>query len=52
MCIRDRLNDNSVHFDEIGKVIEDKLQFKDELNTDIRELSKKYKTWLESYMVN
>ena len=50
--VKEMLKDNSVHFDEIGTVNEDKLQFKDELNIDIKELSKKYKTWLESYMVN
>ena len=50
--VKEKLKDNSVHFDEIGTVNEDKLQFKDELNIDIKELSKKYKTWLESYMVN
>ena len=46
------LNENSVHFEELGIVNEKKLQFKDELNIDIKDLSKFYKTWLKRYMVN
>ena len=46
------LKQNSVHFEELGIVIKDKLQFKDELNISINDLSKKYKSWLKDYMVN
>jgi len=45
------LEENSVYFDELGVVDKDNLQFNDELNISIKELSKKYKTWLENYMV-
>ena len=41
-----------VYFDELGTVTKDNLQFKDELNVSISELSKKYKSWLGSYMAN
>ena len=50
--VKEILNNNSVHFDELGVVTKVNLQFKDELDIDIKELSKDYKTWLESYMVN
>ena len=50
--VKSTLNENSVHFDELGVVTKDKLEFKDEINIGIKELSIKYKEWLESYMVN
>ena len=50
--VKSKLTENSVHFDELGVVSKDKLQFKDEVNIGIKELSIKYKEWLESYMVN
>ena len=50
--VKSKLTENSVHFDELGVVSKDKLQFKDEINIGIKELSIKYKEWLESYMVN
>ena len=46
------LDENSVYFDELGVVNKENLQFNDELNISIKELSIKYKTWLENYMVN
>ncbi len=46
------LEENSVYFDELGVVTEDNLEFKDELNISIKDLGKKYKSWLENYMVN
>ena len=46
------LNENSVYFEELGIVNEKNLQFKDELNIDIKDLSNSYKTWLKNYMVN
>ena len=50
--VKSKLTENSVHFDELGVVSKDKLQFKDEINIGIKELSTKYKEWLESYMVS
>ena len=50
--VKQILKDNSVHFDELGIVIEDNIQFKDELNISIKDLSKEYINWLESYMIN
>ena len=50
--VKKLLKENSVHFDEFGVVTKEKLQFKDELNISIVDLSKKYKSWLEDYMAN
>ena len=50
--VKKLLKENSVHFDEFGVVTKEKLQFKDELNISIVDLSKKYKSWLENYMAN
>ena len=44
------LEENSVHFDELGIVTNENLEFKDELNISINDLSKSYKTWLKNYM--
>ena len=46
------LDENSVYFDELGLVTKDNLEFKDDLNISIKELGKKYKSWLENYMAN
>ena len=46
------LDENSVYFDELGLVTNDNLEFKDDLNISIKELGKKYKSWLENYMAN
>ena len=46
------LEENSVHFDELGIVTNENLEFKDELNISINDLSKSYKTWLKNYMDN
>ena len=46
------LGENSVYFDELGVVTKDNLEFKDDLNISIKDLGKKYKSWLENYMVN
>ena len=46
------LAENSVYFDELGVVTNENLEFKDELNISIKDLGKKYKSWLENYMVN
>ena len=44
--------DNSVHFDELGVVNNDKFLFSDEINLSIKDLIKAYKNWLKEYMVN
>ena len=46
------LDENSVHYDELGTVISENLQFMDELNINMTNLSKQYKTWLNNYMAN
>ncbi len=46
------LIDNSVHFDELGVVNNDKFLFSDEINMSIEDLIKAYKNWLKKYMVN
>ena len=46
------LGENSVYFDELGVVAKENLEFKDDLNISIKDLGKKYKSWLENYMVN
>ncbi len=46
------LIDNSVHFDELGVVNNDKILFSDEINLSIEDLIKAYKNWLKKYMVN
>tara|TARA_Y100000816_G_scaffold286494_1_gene267711 strand:+ start:100 stop:2292 length:2193 start_codon:yes stop_codon:yes gene_type:complete len=46
------LDENSVHYDELGTVISENLQFIDELNINMTNLSKQYKTWLNNYMAN
>ena len=50
--VKQILEKNSVYFEELGVVDKDILQFKDELNISINELSKIYKSWLGSYMAN
>ena len=45
------LQDNSVHFDELGIVCKDKLQFRDEIDISIKDLSKEFKSWLKNYMI-
>ncbi len=46
------LIDNSVHFDELGVVNNDKILFSDEINLSIEDLIKAYKNWLKKYMVS
>ena len=50
--VKEVLEENSVHYDELGIVDSDKLTFKDELNISIQDLNNKYKSWLKNYMVN
>ena len=46
------LKDNSVHFDELGVVGVNKIEFSDEINLSIDDLIKTYRIWLKKYMVN
>ena len=46
------LIDNSVHFDELGVVNNNKFLFSDEIDLSIEDLIKAYKNWLKKYMVN
>ena len=46
------LKDNSVHFDELGVVGVNKIEFSNEINLSIDDLIKTYKIWLKKYMVN
>ena len=44
------LNKNSVHFDNLGIVQDNMLDFEDDINLPIEELSDTHKYWLEQYM--
>ena len=46
------LKDNSVHYDELGSVIEKNIELSDEIKLSIDDLEKSYKNWLRKYMVN
>ena len=46
----DILKKNSVHFDELGKIIENELYINDKTKVTIDELSNSNKSWLTNYM--
>ena len=46
------LDKNSVHFEDLGIVQENSLNFEDDINLPIEELSYTHKYWLENYMKN
>ena len=46
------LNKNSVHFDNLGIVQDNMLDFEDDINLPIEELSDTHKYWLKQYMSN
>ena len=46
------LKDNSVHYDELGYVIDNNIEFSDEIKLSVDEIEKTYKNWLRRYMVN
>ena len=46
------LKDNSVHFDELGVVGVNKIEFSDEINLHIDDLIKTNRIWLKKYIVN
>ena len=46
------LDDNSVHFDEIGIVDNSIIKFNDDINLHVDELAEENNNWLKKYMVN
>ena len=46
------LQENSVHFDELGSVIDDNLIINDKTKVSIDDLIKSHTNWLTNYMVN
>ena len=46
------LNNNSVHFDDLGVIQEKNLTFNGDINLPIEELSDTHKYWLKEYMNN
>ena len=46
------LKENSVHYDELGYVIDNNIEFSDEIKLSVDEIEKTYKSWLRQYMVN
>ena len=50
--VTDILNKNAVHFDELGKIIENELYFDDKTKVTIDELTSSNTKWLTDYMSN
>ncbi len=50
--VKEILNNNSVHYDELGIVDEKMLSFKKDIKLPIEELSNAHKYWLKNYMDN
>ena len=48
----DILNENSVHFDDFGIIMDKNLTFESDINLPIAELSDTHKYWLKEYMNN
>ena len=46
------LKQNSVHYDELGSVIDKNIELSDEIKLSIDDLEKNYKNWLRKYMLN
>ena len=46
------LKENSVHYDELGTVIDENIEFSNEIKLSIDDLEKTYKSWLRKYMIN
>ena len=46
------LKENSVHYDELGTVVDENIEFSDEIKLSIDDLEKSYKSWLRKYMIN
>ena len=50
--VEELLNENSIHCDQLGYVIKEKIEFSEKSNISIDELKKSNKQWLKQYMVN
>ena len=48
--VNEILNKNSVHFDELGAVNEQSIEYKNDINLPIEELAYTHKYWLPEYM--
>ena len=48
--VADILNNNSVHFDELGTITENELYIDERTKVTIDELSTSNKSWLTNYM--
>ena len=46
------LKENSVHYDELGKVTKKLIEFDNDLKLTVEEIGEINKTWLKNYMVN
>ena len=46
------LKDNSIHYDELGYVIDKNIELSDEIKLSVDDLEKTYKNWLRKYMVS
>tara|TARA_B100002051_G_scaffold37536_1_gene31233 strand:- start:14 stop:2209 length:2196 start_codon:yes stop_codon:yes gene_type:complete len=46
------LNNNSVHYDNLGVIQENQMNFNDDINLPIEELANTHKYWLKEYMNN
>ena len=44
------LNDNSVHYDKLGKVSNNQIEFSNEIKLTIEEIEESNKTWFKEYM--
>ena len=50
--VEELLNENSIHYEQLGYVIKEKIEFSEKSNISIDELKKGNKQWLKQYMVN
>ena len=50
--VNEILNNNSVHFDDLGAIEGNSLNFNDDINLPIEELSNTHTYWLQRYMNN
>ena len=46
------MNKNSVHFDELGKIVEKEMIIDEKTKITINELEESYDLWLKKYMSN
>ena len=50
--VEELLDENSIHYEQLGYVIKEKIEFSEKSNISIDELKKGNKQWLKQYMVN